>query len=341
MKSRIGFAPQLAIAVALAIVVPLVLVHGAYGRHLLTLALIFCSLAVSLNLVMGYAGLVSVAHGAFFGIGAYATALITVAGFHFVTSLLAGMLLAAAAGTLVGMLTLRLRGHYFAIGTLAFTMVGGIVLERWESVTRGAGGVSNIPRPSAIDFGIWRVNFAEFWPMYLLTLAVLCLFAFISHRIVHSPFGRGLLCIQRNELLGQVYGVNVVKVKLQTFAISAAMASVSGGFYASYIAYVSPNDANFMRSFEAIMFVVLGGAGTIWGPVAGAFFIQMLPEVLRGLDVVRLLLLGVILIAVVRFYPAGLAGAFGQVAKWIGRRHAVVPASSDAAGLAPGKGGAR
>ena len=315
MRIRASFSRQVFLAVALAVLVPALFVPGTYGRHLLTLTLIYCTLGVSLNLVMGYAGLVSVAHGAFFGIGAYTTALMTVNGYGFTISVIAGMALAAATGTLVGLVTLRLRGHYFALATLAFTMTVVTVLERWDEVTRGSRGISDIPRPSSFVVGGFDVVFKQFWPMYLLVLAVLCLALITTHRLVHSPFGRALQCVQRNELLGRVFGVNVVSAKLQALALSAALASASGSLYASYIAYIAPADASFMRSFDAIMFVVVGGAGTIWGPVLGTFFIQFVPEVLRGLQDARLLVLGLILVGVVRFYPAGLSGLVGQLSR--------------------------
>lgn len=315
MRVRLGLALQLATATAVLIALPALLVHGDYGRHLLILTLILGTLAVSLNLVMGYVGLVSVAHGAFFGIGAYTTALMTVNAYPFLISVVAGMLLAALTGGLLGVATLRLRGHYFAVATLAFTMVAVIILERWEEVTRGARGIANIPRPTPVSFGGAALSFADFWPMYVFLTCVLCLFVLVAHLVVHSPFGKSLLCIQRNELLGKVYGVNVVWVKLRVLALSAAMASMSGSLYASYIAYVSPNDANFMRSFEAIMYVVVGGTGTTWGPLLGTTFVHVLPELLRGFDSFRLLILGGILVAVVRFYPAGLAGGIAEIVK--------------------------
>ena len=314
MRIRPSFSRQVFLAVAVAILVPALFVSGTYGRHLLTLTLIYCTLGVSLNLVMGYAGLVSVAHGAFFGIGAYTTALMTVNGYGFTLSVIAGMALAAATGTLVGLVTLRLRGHYFALATLAFTMTVVTILERWDEVTRGSRGISDIPRPASFEVGGFDVVFKQFWPMYLLVLAVLCLALIITHRLVHSPFGRALQCVQRNELLGRVFGVNVVSAKLH--------ASVSGSLYASYIAYIAPADASFMRSFDAIMFVVVGGAGTIWGPVLGTFFIQFVPEVLRGLQDARLLVLGLILVGVVRFYPSGLSGLVGQLSRRLRARWA-------------------
>lgn len=331
-RSRIGL--ELALAVALAIAAPALVVDGDYGRHLLILTIIFSCLAVSLNLVMGYAGLVSVAHGAFFGIGAYTTALMTVNAVPFLVSLVAGMILAAAAGALLGIVTLRLRGHYFAIGTLAFTMVAVIILERWEELTRGARGVANIPRPNAIALGPVHIAFTDFWPLYLLVTAVLGIFILVTHLVVRSPFGRALLCIQRNELLGRVYGVPVVSVKLRVLALSAAMASISGCLYASYLAYIAPSDANFMRSFEAIMYVVVGGAGTIWGPLLGTLFVQLLPELLRGFEGMRMLVLGAILVAVIRFYPAGLAGAAGQIAKLLRRGPRPALSTERAAGTA-------
>lgn len=332
MTRQLSIWLQLAIGAAILLLLPALLIHGAYGRHLLTLTLILACLGVSLNLVMGYAGLVSVAHGAFFGIGAYATGVMTAGGQgSFVASVVAGMVLSGLAGALLGAITLRLRGHYFALSTLAFTMVSVIIFERWEEVTRGARGISNIPRPTSVSIGGLELAFTGFWGMYVLLTLLLCGFLLVCHLIVDSPFGRSLLCIRRNELLGAVYGVNIVSVKLRVFALSAAMASVSGSFYASYIAYIAPADANFMRSFEVIMYVVVGGAGTLWGPVLGAAFVHLVPEFLRGFEEWRLLILGLVLVCVVRFYPAGLSVGILQGARHVVGRLRAAPVQAGGA----------
>lgn len=331
MKAGFPVWLQISLGAAVLLLLPALFVQGGYGRHLLMLTLILACLGVSLNLVMGYAGLVSVAHGAFFGVGAYATGVLTAGGGSFLLSVLVGIVISAAAGTLLGALTLRLKGHYFALGTLAFTMVAVIVFERWEEVTRGARGISNIPRPGVLASGeVAAFVFTGFWPMYVLVIVLLCLFLAICYLVASSPFGRSLLCIRRNELLGAVYGVDIVSAKLRVFALSAAMASVSGSFYASYIAYIAPADANFMRSFEAIMYVVVGGAGTLWGPVLGAAFVHLVPEFLRGLDDWRLLILGMVLVGIVRFYPAGLTVAIAHGVKLVAARLRGRPGKADA-----------
>lgn len=311
---------QLAAFVLLGVAAPW-LVPSSYLFHLLTLAVIWGTLAVSLNLVMGYAGLLSVAHGALAMLGGYASALLVVRlGVPFWITVCVGVLVSAAFGFFLGALTLRLRGHYVAISTLAFGIVVSLVLEKWEHVTFGARGVTGIPAPAPIG----PIDFTTNRARYFLALACLALCLVIIRNLVTSRFGRALEAIRENDLVGRSLGIEAVSRKLIAFTISSGLAGLSGILFATYMNYLHPSNANLWTSFFALMYVVIGGSGTIWGPVIGAFFVVMVPEYLRLFDEYRLLLLGVLLIVVTTFFPTGLVGLGKMARRFLVRREATL-----------------
>lgn len=285
-------------------------VTNQYLFHLVVIAVIWSILATSLNLVLGYTGLLSLAHGAFFGLGAYCSALlVTKAGWNFWVTIPPAMAIAAVFGILLGLLTLRLSGHYFAISTLSFGIVVSLVLEKWDDLTEGPRGISSIPAPTPIELpGLGQIGFESNVAKYYLSVAVLALCLLFVWRLVHSPIGRALGAIKQNELLASCLGVNLVYYKLFAFAVSAAMAGLAGVLYSVYITYISPIDAGLWNGFYAVMYIVIGGLGTFWGPTVGAFFLVTLPELLRRFDDYRLLLLGILLILTITFLPQGLVG---------------------------------
>ncbi|GAC1338981.1 MAG: branched-chain amino acid ABC transporter permease [Acetobacteraceae bacterium] len=292
-----------------AVAVPFV-VTNSYMFHLLVMAIIWGILATSLNLVLGYAGLLSLAHGAFFGLGAYCSALlVTKAGWNFWATIPPAMAVAALVGALLGLLTLRLSGHYFAISTLSFGIVVSLILEKWDDLTEGARGISSIPAPTPIGlFGVWELQFESNVAKYYLGVVTLGLCLLFVWRLVHSPIGRALEAIRQNELLASCLGIDLVFYKLLAFAVSAAMAGLAGVLYSVYITYVSPADAGLWNGFYAVMYIVIGGMGTFWGPMIGALFLVTLPELLRAFQDYRLLLLGILLILTITFLPQGIVG---------------------------------
>ena len=306
-------APWLAFGVV-ALVLPFV-VTNSYLFHLLIVAVIWSILATSLNLVLGYTGLLSLAHGAFFGLGAYCSALlVTKLEWNFWATIPPAMALAALFGAVLGLLTLRLSGHYFAMSTLSFGIVVSLVLEKWDDLTDGPRGISSIPAPTPVSlFGWHEVGFESNTAKYYLAVAalVLCL-AFVS-RLVRSPVGRALEAIRQNELLASCLGVNVVFYKLLAFSLSAAMAGLAGVVYSVYITYINPIDAGLWNGFYAVMYIVIGGMGTLAGPVLGTLFLVTLPELLRMFQDYRLLLLGGLLIVTMTFLPQGLVGGLGKL----------------------------
>jgi branched-chain amino acid transport system permease protein len=285
-------------------------VTNSYLFHLLIMAVIWSILATSLNLVLGYTGLLSLAHGAFFGLGAYTSALlVTKAGWNFWATIPPAMAVAALVGMLLGLLTLRLAGHYFAISTLSFGIVVSLILEKWDDLTEGPRGISSIPAPTPISlFGLGEVQFESNTAKYYLAVATLGICLLFVWRLVHSPIGRALEAIRQNELLASCLGVDLVFYKLLAFSVSAAMAGLAGVLYSVYITYINPADAGLWNGFYAVMYIVIGGMGTFWGPMIGALFLVTLPEFLRMFQDYRLLLLGILLILTITFLPDGIMG---------------------------------
>lgn len=332
--------------------VPVFAGQSSYLNYLVGLSLILTVLTVSLNIAMGFTGLISVAHGAFFGLGAYTTVLLqTRLSLPFWLAILGGAAMAASFGLLLGVLTLRLSGHYFAISSLAFALVLVIVLRRWTSVTNGQAGLQGIPGPSDIVVGPVVVSLGSGVGLYVCAL-ILCIGSLLlTYWLRSSRFGRALEAVRANQLLAASLGINVVRAKLAALAGSAALAAIAGAWYAIYIGFFQPQDAGFMRGFEAIVYLVVGGPATVWGPVIGTFVVVLLPEYLRAISDYRFLLMGLVLILIVQRAPGGLVAIMSRGGAWarrvLGPR--VKPVSARAAvtggrsrprnGLPPSRGG--
>lgn len=287
-----------------------------YFLHILVLVGIYSTLAVSLDLVAGRAGLLSLAHAAFFGMGAYASALLTI---HlevpFLLGVVGGMVLAAVVSLLVSLPSMRLHDDYFVIATFGFQMILYSVFNNWISVSRGPLGIPGIPRP--VIFG-WHVdhNFE-----FALLAAVFAAFACIAvGLVVSSPFGRVLHAIREDEVVTQASGKNTLRFKITAFALSAALAGMAGSLYAHYITYIDPASFTVLESILILSMVIIGGAGSLWGPVVGAVVLATLPEALRFVGLsgalaanLRLIIYGALLVIMVMVRPQGLIGryAFG------------------------------
>jgi branched-chain amino acid transport system permease protein len=297
---------------------------SAYVLHLLVMSGLWALLALSMELVLGVTGLLSAAHGALFGIGGYTAALLVVrAGFNAWPALLLAAIAGALGGLLIGLPTLRARGPYFVISSLCFGLVVQIVIDKWDAVTFGPLGITSIPAPSPIRIpGIGRISFESVAAQYWAILATLILVVFAVGRIVDSRVGRALQAIRVHEGLAEALGVPTARLCLLAFVLSGAIAGVAGGFYGFYITYLSPADASFWISLNAILFVVVGGAGTIAGPIVGAFVITVLPETLRLFEDWRLFIFGVLLIVVIIVFPQGIAGGARLLWGWATRRRA-------------------
>ena len=251
-----------------------------YLFHTLIIALVYTVFALSLNLELGYTGLYNFGHVAFFGIGAYTSALLSLAGFPVALSMAAGMAMAGMAGAMLAVPALRLKGDYFGVATLAFGELMRLIFlnERW--LTKGPMGLPGIPRPFGIHAGVSGL------PLYLLLCALLALTVFLfTYRISRSPFGRALKVVREDEFVAQALGKNVFSLKVRIVAVGSLLAGLAGALYGHYITYVSPSDFTLNETILVLLCVVLGGRGTQWGPVLGAFLIVFFQELLRFLPI--------------------------------------------------------
>ncbi|MCK4792306.1 MAG: branched-chain amino acid ABC transporter permease [Desulfobacteraceae bacterium] len=284
-----------------------------YLLHILILIGIYVILAESLNLIVGYTGLLSIAHAAFYGVGAYVAALMALnLGSPFVINIICAVIISGLLGGLVGIPSLRIKEHYFVIATLAFQVIAFSIFNNWVSFTGGPMGLPGIPQP--VIFG-WKVS-SHF--EFLLLVGAFAILAFwLCHRIIRSPFGRVLMAIREDEVFALAAGKNVAVYKVAVFVIGSGMAAIAGALYAHYISFIDPTSFTVMESIFIISIVIIGGAGSLWGPVVGAVVLVMLPETLRFVGLpssvaanIRQILYGGLLVAFMMWRPQGLVGKF-------------------------------
>jgi len=296
-RQRLAYAAILVIVIAAGL-----LVTNAYYLQVLTFIGIHTLLALGLNMLMGYAGQISLGHAAFYGIGAYTTAIFTVhLGFSPWLALPAAILIAMAVAYIVGVPTLKLSGYYLGMGTLGFGMIVNILFREWSSVTGGASGFVGIPPLSLgpISFAEGRNYFYLVWGLVLLSLI-------ICHRIIDSRVGRGLRAIHDGEKAAAAVGVNTSRLKLQVFILSAAFTALAGFLYAHLVYFISPGSFGFLASIRMVTMVVIGGMASIWGSLLGASLLTLLPEWLHSFSEFEMMVYGLILMSVMIFLPRGL-----------------------------------
>ncbi len=291
----------------LALALPLFVGANSYALYVATQLGVYIIAAIGLNLLAGYAGQVSLGHAAFLAIGAYATALLTVDHhWSFWTASLVGMALAAGLGVLSALPAFRLSTWYFAFITLAFALVFEKMIVEWRWLTKGFAGVVGVPPPHMFGY--------EFGPKALYLLVVACaVVAFVLVRnIIKSRYGRAFVAVRDVPAAALSVGASPHVVKLLAFVIAAAMAGASGAFFATQKTVVTPDDFTADFSIFFLLTVVLGGLGTLWGPVIGALVFFLIPELLAGLQSWRMLIYGCLLLVLMLFAPHGLAGALAQ-----------------------------
>ncbi len=263
-----------------------------YYLQLIILVGINTIMATSLNLIIGYTGQLSLGHAAFMSLGAYSAALVTLHfNFPFFVSLLCGALFATIFGVIIGIPTLKLKGDYLAIATLGFGEIVRIVCLNLE-ITGGAVGLRGIPKKTTL---LWVV------------LAVLFT-VFILNRIIKSRIGRAFIAIREDETAADAMGINTTYYKTLCFGVGAFFAGLGGGLFAHYMRFLHPNSFGFMRSIEHLCMVVLGGLGNMWGAFVGATLLTVIPELLRTVADLRLLIYGAVLILMMRVRPQGILG---------------------------------
>ena len=305
---------RLPIAVGVLALATLPLALTSYQLGLLTKMLIFAVFAMSLDLIQGYAGLPSLGHAAYFGVGAYAVALLALhVRDNFWLDFGAGLVAAAACAALFGLLALRAQGSYLLMITLALAQVVWGIAFGWRRLTGGDDGLPGVPRPAA---GLpWSL--AGALPFYYLVLGVFLLSAGALVIIVRSPFGRALVGIRESERRMAVLGYNTWLHKYVAFVLAGTFAGLAGNLFVYYNGFVSPAYLSIVFSAMALIMVILGGAGTLLGPVLGSITIVFLENVISAATQRWLLVLGLIYVAVTLYAPSGLVGLLrGRFAGW-------------------------
>lgn len=278
------------------------LVENPYYFQILTFIGINTLLALGLNLLMGYAGQISLGHAAFYGIGAYTTAILTATwGFSPGLALPCALGLAALVAFLVGLPTLKLSGYYLGMGTLGFGMIVHILLREWTDVTGGASGFIGIP-----PLEIGPLSFADGRSYFFLVWATVLLCFILAHRLIRSRVGRALRSIHDSEHAARAVGVDTQRLKLQVFVFSAVLAALGGFYYAHLVNFISPGSFNFLVSVRMVTMVVIGGMASVWGALLGASLLTLLPEWLHAFSDFEMVVYGLILMLVMILMPQGL-----------------------------------
>ena len=316
MKRNLGTPLLIGVAMVLGALALPHAMSAPYYIHLLTLALIWIVLAQGQNLTQGFVGYVSIAQAGFMGIGAYASTLLTVNwGFSVWTTLVLAPLLTGFAALLAGDPSLRVKGHYFSIVTLAYNMVIFIVLMTFSALTGGEAGITDVPRPSELTlFGhVFSFEGRSNLNYYALALFFAAVATAVCALVLHSRVGRVMVAIRQNEDLAEAMGVITSRYKLFAFALSAMLAGLAGTLYAHYIGFLNPEPFGVDSSLNVILAVILGGSGTLLGPIVGAVSVTFLPEILRFADSYRLITYGLILVVATIFLPKGLVPLVGNL----------------------------
>jgi len=307
--------------ILLALIAPL-FITGDYPRHIMVMCGIWVISSMGLNLILGYVGQLNLAHGTFFGIGAYSTALLVQGlGLSFWLALPLGCLITAILGFLTGLPTLRTRGHYFPITTMCLGICIYYVIARWDELTGGARGLFGIPRPSPIPLPfVGKVSFETTLACYYLVLFFAFLTLLVIFRLARSLVGKRLVAIRGNENLAQSVGINTMQDKVVFLSISTLIAGLAGGLYAAYMGSLMAEQAHFLGSFEMLLNVMIGGVGTMAGPIIGGILLPVLTEAFHFLGGLRLVVYGVLLILIMGFLPQGIAGGLRSAALHYGQR---------------------
>ena len=282
----------------------------AYIAHLLIIIGVFAILTMGQNIILGYTGLFGIAQAGFYGIGAYTSALLVLKlGLPFWLGLPMAGIVAGLIGWLLGLCTMRLGGDYFCIATLGFVVIVRQVLLNWEGLTRGAFGLTNIPRPEFFGFALdSRLSYCSLVWLVLLALGA------VMYNIGESRLGRAFKAIRDNEIAALGMGIRNVQVKITAVALGSAYAGVAGALYAHYAGYIEPSAFTMMETIIVLCMAVLGGMGSVTGSILGAAILTAVPELLRlvgvsgTLSVYRQLLYGLILVAAILIRPQGVMG---------------------------------
>jgi branched-chain amino acid transport system permease protein len=284
-----------------------------YFLHMAILIGIYALLAVSINLLLGYTGQLSLGHAAFFGVGAYLSSLLNL---HVGIPIWGGIILAACGsgvlGFFVARLAFKLRGAYFVIMTIGIAEVLKLVALNWVDLTKGPMGLTDIAAPQ-INLGFIIIDFGQKVPYYYLVLLCVVLAAILQHRLVNSTLGRSFIAIRENEDLAESVGIDSFKYLVIVVVASSSISGAAGSLYAHYVSFIDPGVFAFFISVNAVMMAIGGGQGTQAGPILGAILFTLIPEWLRVFGDARMAVYALIVIFIVIFMPKGMLYYLAQI----------------------------
>ena len=286
---------------------------GNYILYLASLAGVYSIVSIGLNLLFGFTGLISIGHAAFLGTGAYTTAILLtrMPAIPFPVILILSGLLAAVLGMIVGLPALRLSGHYLAMATMGFGFVMEEIFLHWESLTRGALGIT-VPKVS-----IGPLRLATGVSKYYLILLMVLLMILVARNILNSKTGRAFIAIRDNETAAQAMGVHLAWYKTISFVISAFYAGIAGSLYAVLLSYINAESFHLMVSVFYLEMVVVGGIASIMGSILGAIFLTALPEILGAkYQLYQIIVQGMVLVLTIIFMPRGVSGMIWRLCRW-------------------------
>ena len=287
-----------------------VFVTDSYYLHILNISFLTAIGVYALNIITGFTGQLNIAHAGFVGVGAYVSALTTTClSLSFWIAMPLAGLAAGLCGFMVGYPSLRVRGIYFALTTLAFGELLYIVFDNWIPVTGGPMGITGIPAPSSIRLGDGIIfDFDSKIGFYYLSFVFMAFAIYINRELLNSRLGRAMLAIRENEDLAQSVGISISKTKVLAFVLSTALCGISGSLFAHYFRFISPVSFTLGEMFLSLTMLVVGGMGTIAGPLIGTIIFTALPEFLRDIEDYQWIAYGIILMLCVAFMPEGIAG---------------------------------
>lgn len=295
----------ISVLILLALIFP-IMTDNTYFVHVMTLSFIWMIGVYGLNLLAGYTGYLSLAHAGFFAIGAYSLGILTVkAQMNFWLAFVLSLFITCLIGVVVGLIAFRTKEHFFAIYTLCLGYILYLVIDKWDSLTEGVRGLIGIPAPA----GIGPLNFETETGHYYLVLFFLLVVVLVMYRIIHSLSGRTYIAIRNSEDLAKTIGISTMKNKLTVFVLSTLFAGLSGALYASFVRFIGPDIGAISITFDLLTYLLIGGIGTLSGPLVGTLLIVWLSQQLQGFQEYRMLIFGPVLTLLVIFYPRGIVGA--------------------------------
>ena len=289
--------------IALLVVFPWVFT-SAYVLRIVTVCMLYVMIALSINLLTGFLGVMTLGQAAFYGIGAYTAAILsTRIGLGMGLSMVVAAVIAGVFSLLLGLPTMRLKGYFMTVVTLGFCEIIRLVEMNWMDLTRGPLGIAGIPAPN-----LFGIDFSSNRAIYYVMLVLVIVSALVVYSIVHSRIGLAITAIRDDDLAASSMGVNVARYKIMVFIISAMIAGVAGAFYAHYINFIDPSSFTTAASTDMLIMAIFGGLGSIPGTLLGASILTILPETIRALAEYRNLIYGFIIVILMLVKPDGLLG---------------------------------